>query len=166
MPNDGVIGAYDGQSLVIKIIICSSVSLTVYNALELVVLILLVFKAYRGLYFWSLFVTTIGLLPYSIGFSLKLLGVNKWAGVVLLSVGWYVIVTGQAVVLWSRLHLVLQGERGPQILKATIWMIIGNAIVLHISTTVMTFGVNGKLTSAAFVRAYNIIEKVQMTGFL
>jgi hypothetical protein len=68
-------------------------------------------------------------------------------------------------VLWSRLHLIVSGERGERILKWTKYMIIFNAIALHIPTTVLTFGSNGDIQTGVFVRGYNVMEKIQMVGF-
>lgn len=69
----------------------------------------------RGLYFWSLLVSGAGIIPYALGFLLKLMNITtgqaRWAAVVLLSIGWYPMITGQALVLWSRLHLILNGPR-------------------------------------------------------
>lgn len=73
------------------------------------------------------------------------------------------MVTGQAIVLWSRLHLVVHGERGDKILLYTKWMIIVNAICLHIPTTILTFGSNANLPT--FIQGYNVMEKLQMCGF-
>lgn len=73
------------------------------------------------------------------------------------------MVTGQAIVLWSRLHLVVQGDQGDRIIKWTKWMIIVNAICLHIPTSVLTFGSNANLPS--FIEGYNVMEKLQMCGF-
>jgi hypothetical protein len=166
----GVLGGYDGDSLALKVIIGLMTGLTMYNALELVVLVLMTFRRYRGLYFWSLLISSLGLIPYALGFCLKFFTVLKadarWVSVVLLSVGWYPMVTGQSIVLWSRLHLIVSGERGRKILKYTKWMIIVDAIILHIPTSVVTFGSNGTRDTATFVEAYNVIEKTQMTGFL
>lgn len=44
-------------------------------------------------------------------------------------------------------------------------MIIVNAIVLHIPTTVLTCGSNGNTSTEVFVRGYNVMEKIQMCGF-
>lgn len=48
-------------------------------------------------------------------------------------------------------------------------MIIGNAIVLHSTTTVLTFGSNSNSLSPTtlqrFVNGYSIMEKIQMVGF-
>ena len=42
-------------------------------------------------------------------------------------------------------------------------MIITNAIILHLPTTVLTFGSNANLPT--FIRGYNVMEKIQMSGF-
>lgn len=127
------------------------------------------FKRFRGLYFWSLLISSIGIIPYSLGFMLKFLNITagdlRWLAVVLLTVGWYPMITGQAFVLWSRLHLIVAGEKGERIIFYTKWMIIIDAIILHIPTTVLTFGSNGDLATNRFETGYNIVEKIQMIGF-
>ncbi|KAJ9653930.1 hypothetical protein H2201_009073 [Coniosporium apollinis] len=75
------------------------------------------------------------------------------------------MITGQSLILWSRLHLIVSGEKGRKILLYTKWMIIIDAIILHIPTTVVTYGSNGDINTATFVEVYNIVEKIQMTGF-
>lgn len=74
--------------------------------------------------------------------------------------GWYPMITGQAFVLWSRLHLVVSGERGDRVLRWTRCMIITNVLILHLPTTVMAFGAQGTLHTKTFAYGYNIIEKV------
>jgi len=44
-------------------------------------------------------------------------------------------------------------------------MIITNVFILHIPTTVLTFGSNGNLNNETFKRGYVVMEKLQMTGF-
>lgn len=72
------------------------------------------------------------------------------------------MVTGQSLVLYSRLHLVVRDER---LLKRVLAMIWVNFVVLHIPTTVLTYGSNVHTQSRRFVHGYNIMEKIQMTGF-
>ncbi|OAL34499.1 hypothetical protein AYO20_06129 [Fonsecaea nubica] len=165
---EGITGGYTGDSLTIKVMIAFFLGLSLYNALELQVLIFGTFKKFKGLYFWSLVVSSLGIVPYSIGFIFKYFSIlmsAKWFSLLLLSIGWYPMITGQAVVLYSRLHLLLTGERRDKILKWTKWMIIVNAIVLHIPTTVLTIGSNSDTHTRAFVDGYNVMEKVQMCGF-
>jgi len=45
-----------------------------YNALEILVLIFFVFKKYSGLYFWSLLITTLSVVPYASGKSVLDIG--------------------------------------------------------------------------------------------
>jgi hypothetical protein len=165
----GLTGGYDGDSLALKVIIAFFPGLAMYNAVELLILILGTFNRFRGLYFWSLIVSSLGIIPYSLGFTFKffaiLTGSAKWVPIFLLTIGWYPMITGQSVVLWSRLHLVVTGQRGHKILQWTKWMIIIDAIVLHIPTTILTIGSNGKSNTETFARGYNIMEKVQMCGF-
>jgi hypothetical protein len=71
------------------------------------------------------------------------------------------MVTSQSVVLWSRLHL-LMGDA--KTIKWTKYKIIIDAIMLHVPTTVLTFGSNGDIGTATFVRGFNIYEKVQVVG--
>ena len=163
----GISGGYEGDSLTLKVCIAFFLGLAMYNAVELLILIFGTFSKFKGLYFWTLVVSSVGIFPYCLGFLFKyfdvLTGASRWASVVLLSIGWYLVVTGQAVVLWSRLHLVVEGERGDKILRWTKWMIIVNAICLHVPTTVLTFGSNANIP--VFISGYNVMEKIQMCGF-
>jgi hypothetical protein len=163
----GITGGYEGDSLTLKICIAFFLGLAMYNVVELLVLIFGTFSRFRGLYFWSLVVSGIGIIPYALGFLFKYFEILKgpagWFSVFLLTIGWYPMVTGQAIVLWSRLHLVVTGEKGDQILKWTKWMIIIDAIILHIPTTVLTIGSNANLQP--FISGYNVMEKIQMCGF-
>ena len=166
----GVTGAYDGHSLAWKFSIAFFAGVTIYNALELIIVIFVYFTRYRGVYFWSLLIASVGLIPYALGFSFKFFstfdGNAKYLPVTLLTFGWWAFVTGSNVVLWSRLHLIVSGEIGDRILKYTKWMIIVDAIIFHVPTTVLTYGSNGNLDTSAFVRSFNIMERLQMTGFL
>ena len=168
-PGAGITAGYDGKSDSLRIVIIFLSGLAMYNAVELIAMISLTFTRYRGLYYWSLLISSIGIIPYSLGFFLKFdnlaPGDLRWIAVVLLTIGWYPMITGQSLVLWSRLHLIVSGERGDRILRWTKWMIICNAIALHIPTTVLTFGSNGDTNTDVFVRGYNVMEKIQMVGF-
>ena len=46
-----------------------------YNALEILIVIFIMFKRFSGLYFWSLLITTIGVIPYATGKHVCLLNV-------------------------------------------------------------------------------------------
>jgi len=165
----GITGGYNGNSETLRMFIVFFAGLAMYNACELIAMVALTFARHRGLYFWSLLVSSVAVIPYSVGFLLKFMNITtgnvRWLAVVLLTIGWYPMVTGQSVVLWSRLHLIVSGERGDKIIFWTKWMIVVNAIILHIPTTVLTFGSNGDVHISTFERGYNVMEKIQMIGF-
>lgn len=160
-PGAGITGGYNGSSTTLRMFIVFFAGLAMYNACELTIMIFLTFNSRRGLYFWSLLTASIGIIPYALGFLLKFMNITtgdaRWLAVVLLTVGWYPMITGQALVLWSRLNLIVNGERGDKILRYTKWMIIIDAIVLHIPTTVLTFGSNGNVHTGVFATGYSVM---------
>ncbi|KAF2857374.1 hypothetical protein K470DRAFT_273342 [Piedraia hortae CBS 480.64] len=168
-PGAGMKGDYNDNNGTLRLLIAISASISMYSAIELVTSVLLTFHRYRGCYFFSLLTAAAGILPYSLGFLLKYLrlipGKLHMLPIVLLTLGWYPMVTGQSMVLWSRLHLVVHGAQGQKIVRATKWMIIANVFLLHLPTTVLTFGSNGSIQTEKFVEAYTVMEKIQMTGF-
>ncbi|KAM5349282.1 hypothetical protein ACJ41O_005789 [Fusarium nematophilum] len=145
------------------LIVASFLSTALYNFIELNFIILTTFKRRHGLYFWSFVVATWGIPPYAIGFLLKnfLPRMNSYVYVTLIVVGWWSLVTGQSMVLYSRLHLILQK---PTWLRAVLYMIIIDAIICYVPTTVMVYGANSA-TPDPFVKPYSIYEKVQVTIF-
>ncbi|KAJ5774437.1 hypothetical protein N7457_009333 [Penicillium paradoxum] len=165
---NGISGGYQGNDLGMKITIATLAGVTWYNAFELMILLFVTFSEYRGLYFWSLFVSSsAGLLPYSLGFLLKffnITGDQTWLPVTLLTIGWWCMVTGQSIVLYSRLHLVLSNQR---VLRRVLIMIVIDAVILHLPTTVLTYGTNlvDDASLDSWKKGYNIMEKIQMTGF-
>ncbi|KAF7133646.1 hypothetical protein CNMCM5793_004938 [Aspergillus hiratsukae] len=165
-PGDGITGGYTGNSLALEITIATLAGITWYNAIELIILVFVTFSRYRGCYFWSLLISSsIGLIPYSVGFLLKFFQLSEpWLSVTLITIGWWCMVTGQSIVLYSRLHLVL---RNPRILRRVLTLILVDAVIFHIPTTVLTYGSNmaSPGTRQPYIRGYNVMEKIQMTGF-
>ncbi|CAI6095942.1 unnamed protein product [Clonostachys chloroleuca] len=153
------------SSLTNKFLLVAFVSVALYNVLELTFMVFSTFKKRSGLYFWSFCIAIWGIPPYSIGFLLKGIGANPnatYAYVTLIVIGWCSTVTGQSVVLYSRLHLV---DREKKHLRFILAMIVFNAVTLHSVTTVMVFGSNSPTYSDSFVTPYSIVEKTQVTIF-
>lgn len=157
-------GRYPPDELAVKIYISIFTAVAWYNAIELVVLIFVTFRNFRGLYFWSLLVSsTVGVCLHALGFMLKFFNLTAtWVFLVVLTVGWYCMVTGQSVVLYSRLHLIV---RNPNVLQRVLYMIIIDALILHVPTTVLTFASNYHSDNKTVEKAYDVMEKLQMTGF-
>lgn len=145
-------------------IVSSFLSVALYNFLELTFILFLTFKRRSGLYFWSFLAATWGIAPYSIGFILKdfdLANSISYFYVTLIVVGWCMMVTGQSMVLYSRLHLIMQNRL---MLRLVLGMIIIDAIILHIPTIVLCYGANSPLYPR-FTLPYAVYEKVQLSVF-
>ncbi|KAJ5924578.1 hypothetical protein N7466_008765 [Penicillium verhagenii] len=160
---NGIIGEYAGDDFTIKVTFTVFLGIALYNSIELLILIFASFRRYQGLYFWSLLLATVfGVIPQSVSFLLKYYGIGPlWLSITLSTIGWYFMVTGQALVLFSRLNIVVQDLTISHRVRA---MIIIDAIVLHIPTTVLTYGSNFA-KPAVWVQAYKIMERIELTGF-
>lgn len=159
----GIRGGYRGNSRGVIATLGAFVGVTWYNSIELLVLILLTFKKYQGTYFWSLLITTIvGVMIHSVGYLIKDFDLTTatWLPVTLVTIGWWTMIIGQSVVLYSRLHFVILDKR---ILRFVLCMILTNIFLLLVPTTVLTYGSNFS-SSDTFVRAYVIMEKVEIIG--
>lgn len=162
-PENWITGSYTGDSIGVKITIATFICVAWYNVLELIVLIFFTFKRYQGPYFWSLLISCLGILPYSIGYLIKFFALPSPTGLALtlITIGWWAMVTGQSFVLYSRLHLILDNVRVLRLVKG---MIIANIFLLHVPTTVLTYAANFFHTHAS-IRGYDIMEKLQLPGF-
>ena len=124
---EGISGGYNGDSLTLKICIAFFLGLAMYNVIELLVLIFGTFQRFRGLYFWSLVISGLGIIPYSLGFLFKyfsiLTGSNRWGAVFLLTIGWYPMVSHRSVPVISSLTLIrLLGRLSSCGLDCTWWL--------------------------------------------
>jgi len=121
------------------------------------------FKRYGGLYFWSLLIASWGIAPHTVGFILKFFRIISvdWVAVAMVGIGWWAMVTGQSMVLYSRLHLVVHDQRW---LRWVLYLIIFDAIGFGIPLLVMAFGANSS-NPAPFVGIYTIWDKLQIVVF-
>lgn len=160
---NGIIGEYSGNDFTTKATFTTFLGIALYNSLELLVLIFALFHRYSGLYFWSLLLSTVlGVMPQSLSFALKYYDFGPlWFSVTLSTIGWYFMVTGQALVLFSRLNIVVQDLTASHRVLA---MIIIDSIILHVPTTVLTYGSNFVRTPA-WARGYMTMERIQLTSF-
>lgn len=162
-PPDGLIGGYKGGNFVVRILMIVFSSVALYNAIELFILLFLTFQHYRGLYFWTLLLSVVlGVIPHTIGYLLEFFALAPlWLSLTLSTIGFYVMVPGQSVVLYSRLHLVVQSQT---VLRFVLWLIIIDAVLLLIPTTVLTFA-TAYVQSTPFIRGYNVMERMQLAWF-
>jgi hypothetical protein len=155
-------------------IICL-IAIALYNVLELNVIICGTITKTRWagrLYLSSLMTATWGIAPYAIGFLLDYLQLvpnmsngdrNAAAYIVLTAVGWVAMVTGQSVVLYSRLYLLLPPER-LWISGAVLFMILFDAIVVHGLGIIFLCGANSR-NPGPFAQPFVVFQKVQAPIF-
>ena len=102
-------------------------TLSLYNAIELLTLIFLTFKRRAGLYFWSILLASFGILPYCLGWLVTYFDLtHDYVGMIIETVGWVLVISGQSVVLYSRLHLILTDVF---ILRTVLAVIIINGLI-------------------------------------
>jgi hypothetical protein len=152
------------DSFAVKAIVVVFLSIALYNFLELNAYILTAFKRRSGLYFWSFTVSTWGVAFNSVGYLLKHLHVTSKNNLysTLILIGWCTMITGQSVVLYSRLHIVMHNR---QRLRAVLIMIITNAIWLHIPIIILVYGANST-NPGPYEKPYSIYEKIQLSVFI
>ncbi len=150
---------YYGINLPTAMVIAAFCAIAWVNTIELQARIWLTFKRYSGLYFWSLVLSSWGCALHALGFIFLdfLIIRNPHAVGVIIGVSWYrsdgqdptclrhsliflsfcrwCMVTGQALVLYSRLHLVVRDHVK---IRWVLIMIITNFFILHIPIMILS----------------------------
>ncbi|KAI4247134.1 MAG: hypothetical protein LQ352_006218 [Teloschistes flavicans] len=144
-------------------ILVAMLTLAIYMAALVDLKVFATFKRRNTIYFWSLLVTSWGIMSHSLGIILKwFVGACPWyINTAFASFGWWGMVTGQSLVLYSRLHLVV---RNPKILRSVLAMIIFNFCIFQVPTTILTFGSN-QAKPGKFLTIYNVYERIQLIVF-
>ncbi|KAL8950579.1 MAG: hypothetical protein Q9222_003388 [Ikaeria aurantiellina] len=144
-------------------ILVAMLTLAIYMSALIDLKVFTTFKRRKTIYFWSLLITSWGIMSHSLGIILKwFVGACPWyINTAFASFGWWGMVTGQSLVLYSRLHLVI---RSPRILNAVLTMILFNFTIFQIPTTILTFGSN-QANPGEWLRVYNVYERIQLIVF-
>ncbi|KAM0214082.1 hypothetical protein ACHAPA_008050 [Fusarium lateritium] len=140
-------------------------TLALYNAIELLTLISLTFKRRAGLYFWSILFASFGILPYCLGWLIVYFDLTRdYIGMIIETIGWVLVISGQSLVLYSRLHLIITDI---MLLRGVLIMIIINGLIWHTSMTVLLFGseYSPRDNRRGFNNIFNIMEKISMCCF-
>ncbi|KAJ3530318.1 hypothetical protein NM208_g9381 [Fusarium decemcellulare] len=152
-----------GVSEVSLNIIIVFLAISLYNVIELNGIIWGTFKRYAGLYFWTVLIATWGIPLYCAGFLVKYFAPPSlgYLSCTLIVAGWVCMVSGQSMVLWSRLHLVLRNRKW---LRLILWMIIIDGIICHGAIIPMVYG-SFSSSPEMWVKPYSVMEKIQVTVF-
>ncbi|RKK75011.1 hypothetical protein BFJ71_g17189 [Fusarium oxysporum] len=137
--------------------------ISLYNVIEINVQIFLRFRKRTGLYFWSLMFASWGIAIHSIGFLLQFFQIcrNSYVNITIITIGGVSMVIGQSVVLYSRLHLVVDDRRK---IRWILKMIILSFFLFTVPPTVLNYGSNSPHPQA-FLRPFEIYEKIMLFGF-
>ncbi|KAF2105466.1 hypothetical protein BDV96DRAFT_451516, partial [Lophiotrema nucula] len=137
-----------------------------FNASELLLTIFLSFQRWGGRYFTCLVVASVGVLIFQIFVFLQTWApyLNAYAVTATIDVGWSCMVTGQSLVLWSRLHLV---SRRAWVLRGILYMIIFNAIFLHLPQIGFSMAAIDAKTNQLnpLYKPFDIMEKISIAVF-
>ncbi|OAG11444.1 uncharacterized protein CC84DRAFT_1182406 [Paraphaeosphaeria sporulosa] len=149
-------------SLAKAMIIAAFFGISIYNSVEILFSIFHRFRTHKGLYFWSMLIACIGIPVHATAVLLRNFGLAPNVPMcVFIVLGWWCMVTGQAVVLYSRLHLVWEQKR----LRWVLIMIITNFCVLHLPVSGLYLAINIHPDNAYLTHVFSIYEKLQLTGF-
>lgn len=161
-PADHQFEGRQNEMAAMSIVIMTFLSLALYNVLELQYVILSSFKKYQGLYFWSCIIASWGIAFNATGYMLRhVQRGSKLLHATIILIGWTTMITGQSLILYSRLHLVCPE---PRRLRYVLAMIVADAVWLGIPIIILVYGVNSS-TPLPFERPYDIFEKIQLLVF-
>lgn len=144
-------------------VLVAMLTLAIYMAVIVDLKVFTTFKRRNTLYFWSILIASWGIMSHSTGIILKwFVGACPWTvNTAFATFGWWGMVTGQSLVLYSRLHLVVRKTR---VLRAVLAMIVLNFLVFQVPTTVLTFGSNQE-NPGMWLTVYNLYERIQLIVF-
>ncbi|KAH8799028.1 integral membrane protein [Xylogone sp. PMI_703] len=162
-PDSGVSGGSSISGSAAAIATVAFLSIALYNFIELNFIIFATFKKHSGLYFWSFVIATWAIAPQSVGILIKNLSLCHIPGVYvsLMVFGWCAMVTGQSLVLYSRLHLVVNNRI---LLRFTLGMIIFDAVICHTPAIVLAYAIHSSHPDP-YLKAYAVHERIQVTIF-
>ncbi|RYC65894.1 hypothetical protein CHU98_g301 [Xylaria longipes] len=135
--------------------------IAVYNSFEVYISIFRTFRRRRGLYFWSAIVANTGIPVNSLFVLLRYFNIAS-AGpmAAMMVVGWLTMVNGQPLMLYSRLHLVMDD---PKHLRWLLWMIIVPFVLLQIPTGVLFIFISFRYNSRnPTINAFDVMEITQL----
>ncbi|KAI9796763.1 MAG: hypothetical protein M1833_006003 [Piccolia ochrophora] len=142
----------------------SLIAIAYFNCVELWIQIFITLKGLKGLYFWSLAIGTVGVFVHVTGDVLRFFVPETHFALydTFILSGWWGMIIGQSLVLYSRLYLVVKSQK----LLLAVRIMIGTGFAAFlIPTTVMLYLANSPMSNE-WVPKWGIIERVQLCGFM
>ncbi|KAI1411526.1 hypothetical protein F5Y13DRAFT_191143 [Hypoxylon sp. FL1857] len=164
MPNEKDTIA-QGNPLPVDVTIGSFFAIACYNTIEILFLMFTTFRRKNTLYFWSMLVCCMGILIQEISASLRVLRLApNMPMAVIASLGWWMMTTGQSLVLYSRLHLVISC---PHKLRWILVIIATTFFTVQLPTSITFIGMNAipKNKPDIFTPVFDVLKIIQLAAF-
>ncbi|KOS18799.1 hypothetical protein ESCO_001012 [Escovopsis weberi] len=149
----------DNKHIVIYIFL----AIALYNVIDIAIHIIGTFKRFRGLYCWSCVAATLGIALNATGVLMRTVrgvtNTSPWLYCTFILVGWALMVPGQSLVLYSRLHIVLHCH---WLLRFVLAVIIVDAVCLGVPLFTLLYLENSDRPEPYFT-PYAVFEKIQLT---
>jgi hypothetical protein len=145
------------------LVVVAFLALAVYNTIEIIVKIFTRFKRYSGVYFYAMLAASIGIIIHALGYFLRNFDITNSPGleITMACGGGMLMITGQSIVLWSRLHLISPGKRDMWLL----WMILADCVIVQGGATTLFAGSNSPHPEK-WLKIYKNWEIFQVTWFV
>ncbi|KAL8847778.1 MAG: hypothetical protein Q9221_007177 [Calogaya cf. arnoldii] len=142
------------------------VGITLFLCLETLFEIFRVFKKHQGLYFWCLCIGVVGCFVNAIGVILKYLvpgSTSYWpVYTALLLTSWTCYSLCQLLVLWSRLHLLVDNHR---VQRWVLYLICACAFFFNLPTWIVVWPAYNPKTTLQWSAPDAIVERFTQIGF-
>ncbi|KAI1173038.1 hypothetical protein F4777DRAFT_478322 [Nemania sp. FL0916] len=154
----------DMISLPMAMILAGLFGICLYNSIEIYLYIFGTFRRFRGLYFWSMLAANTGIPIHAIFSVLRYFEVAPSGPMAIcINVGWWLMAMGQALMLYSRLHLLICD---PRKLRWVLCIIAGVFLCVQIPTAtlfaVISFRDSTKMDAPDSYDAIEIVELVAL----
>ena len=146
-----------------SLIVIVFLALAVSHSLEVFVRIFRRFRSYRGVYFYALIAASLGIIIHAFGYFIRNYNVcdSIPLEITMACGGGILMITGQSIVLWSRLHLISSGKTD----KWLLYMIIADCIVVQGGATTLMTG-SSLAKPGKWLQIYEKWEIFQVTWFV
>jgi hypothetical protein len=160
---DAQMGAGNTMPERMRLVVIVFLALGVYNATEVFIKILRTFRSYRGVYFWSLIAASVGIVLHAFGYFFRNFNVIDSLGleIFLVGPGGMCMITGQSIVLYSRLKLITHGKNRDWWILV---MILFDLLVIQVGATTLYAG-SQTSNAAKYLPIYKVWERFQVTAF-
>ncbi|KAI5866799.1 integral membrane protein [Durotheca rogersii] len=135
-----------------------------YVGIEINISLFMLFKRWSGLYFWSCALGSWGVILQPLFIVLADFGIwsNLSASISMIYLTWLIMVVPQSWVLYSRLHLIMHGEK---MLRWIMVVLIFNSIVFSVPTIVIGTLAQATTINPSLPHVNLIWDRVQLVVF-